>query len=173
MKFGKMNRLLLHLIATLLIFIIIACASTGQPRANEKDLLGLWNNLDYDRFAETDIKPNLFPGRWLWRDLTDIIGKKIIGVFAFSRSTDDDWITIFPHEYKITKKWTDDLGASYFQFTWLWWFVSETGATDGFDCYILLKLSSDKQYFEFMLSREEVPSAIDKDDASYHIYYRE
>jgi len=171
-----MKKNILHKLVIILLILftltITACVTMNTQVAREKDLLGMWINPDYDRYADINVLPDLFPGGWYWSDLTEIIGRKLIAVHQQYRSTDDDWITPQPNEYEIIEKWVDVSGFRYFTFDWNWWFKTANGKHDGFNCFILLRLSQDKQYFEFVLSREEIPSEIDPDNESYHIYYR-
>jgi hypothetical protein len=129
----------------------------------ERALAGLWCNPEYDRYADTDMKPNLFPGKWIFGQLNN----KVFA-FPFDKSTDEEWSTNIPHWYEIYKQWNDDSGGIYFQLRW-YWIVS---LDEGYECFFLLRASPDRDYYEFALSREQFPTDIDPNNPSYHIYHR-
>jgi len=57
----------------------------------EQVLAGLWCNPEYDKYAETDMKPNLFPGKWIFGEMNN----KVFA-FPFDKSTDEEWSTDVP-----------------------------------------------------------------------------
>jgi len=63
-----------------------------EPKCSfEQVLAGLWCNPEYDKYAETDMKPDLFPGKWIFGEMNN----KIFA-FPFDKSTDEEWSTDVP-----------------------------------------------------------------------------
>jgi hypothetical protein len=157
----------------LVILLSVGCSTspadrdTGAlPTVNisfKQALAGLWCNSDYNRFAETNKSPNLFPGKWIFGE----INNKVF-VFPFDKTTDEDWNTDYPHWYEIEKQWSDDRGRINFHLRWYWMISFQEGR----EYFFQLSLSPQLDFYEFTMSPDEFPSEIDPNDPMYHIYYR-
>jgi hypothetical protein len=149
------------------VLLINSCATTGKSsikKVRMYDLQGTWVNSDYDIFFKDNYQINLYPGKLIF----DKPEGKSMFCYQIETSTTEQVNRL--HPLKANKIWTTEEGAGYFQLVWLW---LDLPGEQAFLYYVLLRLSPDKSYFEYVVSDKEYASTIDPNNESYHIYYRQ
>ena len=102
----------------------------------KEDLYGTWINEDHDDTAE--------PAKWDFNP---------DGTWAIYRTTTDKE-PMWPIEYNITDKWTDDMGNVWYKFTW-----EDNWGADGYGLSIV---SDSGTILEVAISLTEYPTEIDR-----------
>jgi len=130
----------------LLAVLLVSCATTKTqlPTDNVDELLGVaWINPEYDRYI----------GKVVWND---------DGTFdTYNKSSDKDVRT--QHEYILKEKWMEPNGSIFIKIIW-------TIITPR---YVLLRISPDRSFYEYVDHPKEFLSEIDPKYPKYKIYYRQ
>ena len=139
-----------HVIFTMLLAVLlVSCATTKTqlPTDNVDELLGVaWINPEYDRYV----------GKVVW----NVDGTCDV----YSKASDKNAAT--QTKYMLKEKWMEPDGSIFINFIW-------SGHGGHNIKYVLLRISSDRSFYEYVDHQKEFLSEIDPKYPKYKIYYRQ
>ena len=130
----------------ILAHLVVSCATTKTqlPTDNIDELLGVaWINPEYDRYV----------GKVVWN---------VDGTCDLYSKASDKYV-LKQAKYILKEKWMEPDGSIFIKL--IWTFIVPTNE--------LLRLSSDRSFYEYVDHQKEFLSEIDPKYPKYKIYYRQ